>query len=180
MSVDGAHYAIVDGEWTRVRFADRPKDRDTAPFSLPDGHVSVDGGTYAIIDGEWRRVGAAGNPNGADEEPFSLPDGHVSVDGALYATVDGEWQRVGAAARTRGPADGQGSHLVPWRAFNPEGDFLGLVLAQNALEAIRSLPPGCSVYVGGPSATEPERSWWVDAWNSGTVRADDLLGNDPR
>jgi hypothetical protein len=100
VSIDGALYAIADGEWTRVGFSRRAKDPDAKPLSLPEGHVSVDGAVYAIIDGELERVGAVGNPNSADEEPFSLPDGKVSVDGALIA-VDGAWKHNGAGAPQR-------------------------------------------------------------------------------
>jgi hypothetical protein len=82
VSVDGARYAIVDGEWSRVGFFDSPKDPDARPFSLPDGHVSVDGAVYAIIDGEWTRAGFSGSRKDLDATPFSLPEGHVSVDGA--------------------------------------------------------------------------------------------------
>jgi hypothetical protein len=60
VSVDGALYAIVDGEWTRAGFSGSRKDLDATPFSLPEGHVSVDGALFAIVDGEWQHVGAAG------------------------------------------------------------------------------------------------------------------------
>jgi hypothetical protein len=62
VSVDGAVYAIVDGEWERVGAVGNPDRADEEPFSLPDGHISVDGALYAVVDGEWTRVGPTGTP----------------------------------------------------------------------------------------------------------------------
>ena len=52
VSVDGALYAILDGEWTKVGFAADPNEPYATPFSLPEGHVSLDGAVYVISDGE--------------------------------------------------------------------------------------------------------------------------------
>jgi hypothetical protein len=69
---------------------------------------------------------------------------------------------------------------IPWRVFDAKGAFKGLVFAPNAVEALRQLPAGHSVYIGGPSAEYPLRPWWIDAWNSEAVHPDDLIANDPR
>jgi hypothetical protein len=60
ISVDGARYAIVDGELEHVGVVGDLNGADEEPFFLPDGHVSVDGARFAIIDGEWKHVGATG------------------------------------------------------------------------------------------------------------------------
>lgn len=70
--------------------------------------------------------------------------------------------------------------LVAWKTFGPDEEFAGLVFARNAFEAARQVPAGHSVYVGGPSPDEPDRPWWVEAWQAGTVEPDDLMANDPR
>jgi hypothetical protein len=61
VSVDGAWFAVVDGEWRQVRHPNPPA-RSPAPSSMPAGEfeqgpVSVDGAWFAIDDGEWRQVG---------------------------------------------------------------------------------------------------------------------------
>jgi hypothetical protein len=60
VSIDGAVYVIVDGEWTRVGFSGSAKDPDAEPFSLPDGQVSIDGAVFASVDGECTPVVFAG------------------------------------------------------------------------------------------------------------------------
>jgi len=72
------------------------------------------------------------------------------------------------------------SPRVPWKTFDPEGRFAGLVFADNALEAAQSAPAGHSVYIGGPSPDQPDRPWWLEAWHAGAVDVDELLANDPR
>lgn len=69
---------------------------------------------------------------------------------------------------------------IPWRTFDSDGNLVGLVFAPTALDATSDLPPGHSVYVGGPSPDEPERPWWIEAWNADAINPDDLIANDPR
>jgi hypothetical protein len=73
-----------------------------------------------------------------------------------------------------------GRQLIPWRTFDPDGRFAGLVFAHSALDATRQLPARHSLYVGDPSPDKPDRPWWIEAWQTGAVDPDDLLANDQR
>jgi hypothetical protein len=70
--------------------------------------------------------------------------------------------------------------LLPWRILDVDGKHVGLVFAAHAIDAASLAPAGHGIYVGGPSCEEPDRPWWVDAWNAGSVDIADLLTNDPR
>lgn len=71
-----------------------------------------------------------------------------------------------AAHVAAGPGDGPGSTggEIPWLALGPSGEVSCVVYACDGLAALRAIPPGTSLYVGGPSAEHPQRPWWVANW----------------
>jgi hypothetical protein len=81
VSVDGAWFAVIDGEWRRVPRPDLPVGKTAPSRSYPSrsdqAPVCVDGGWFAVVDGEWRQV-----PRLTSEarSGTTIPDGSVSVD----------------------------------------------------------------------------------------------------
>ena len=53
---------------------------------------------------------------------------------------------------------------IPWLALDPSGRIHAVVYAVDALAALREIPPGTSLYVGGPCAEHPGRPWWTENW----------------
>ncbi len=80
VSVDGAWYALVEGEWTRVpspnsdASADRPR--------IPDGYISVDGAWFRNVDGKLEPTTSPIPPSTSPGR--DIPEGYISVDGALF------------------------------------------------------------------------------------------------
>ncbi|MDX6450663.1 MAG: hypothetical protein QOH16_712 [Gaiellaceae bacterium] len=70
--------------------------------------------------------------------------------------------------------------LLPWKIYGEADEFLGLVFARNALEALDLSPKGSSVFVDGLPNADGRRTYWAERWRSGHVDPDELLANDPR
>lgn len=85
VSVDGAWYALIDGEWTRV-----PSPRPAATIArppIPHGYVPIDGAWFRNVDGQLE---PAASPIPARVSPGRrIPAGYVSVDGTLFRIDDG-------------------------------------------------------------------------------------------
>lgn len=80
VSVDGAWYALVDGEWMRV-----PPPRPAATIVLlpiPHGYVSIDGAWFGNLDGRLAPAASAIPARLSRSRP--VPEEYVSVDGALF------------------------------------------------------------------------------------------------
>jgi hypothetical protein len=58
---------------------------------------------------------------------------------------------------------------IPWLAVDPSGRIDCVVYAANALDAMRVIPPGTSLYVGGPCPEHPRRPWWTENWPNARV-----------
>lgn len=53
---------------------------------------------------------------------------------------------------------------IPWLALDASGRIHCVVYASDALDALRAIPPGTSLYIGGPCAEHPRRPWWTENW----------------
>jgi len=55
---------------------------------------------------------------------------------------------------------------IPWLAIDAHGRVHSVVYAANAIDASAGIPPGTSLYIGGPSAAHPGRPLWTENWRA--------------
>jgi hypothetical protein len=79
ISIDGARYALVDGQWALVPSPLSEPAVGRPP--VPDGYVSVGGAWFRTVDGRLEPTTSPLPAAPARGRP--IPEGYVSVDGAL-------------------------------------------------------------------------------------------------
>lgn len=80
ISVDGAWFALIEGEWTRV--PSPHSEASATPLRIPDGYISVDGAWFRNVDGNFEPTTS---PIPRSTSPGRvIPEGYISIEGGLF------------------------------------------------------------------------------------------------